>query len=82
MPTLLLRAKQPTFVTINFRDFWRRIEAHRGYCIICIPLNTDDWAEVDPILREVLSMPEFRTKNSRMGKVIAWRNGNVEYYER
>lgn len=82
VPPLLLQAKQPTFVTVNYKDFWRKIEAHRGYCVVCISLENDDWAEVNPILRETLRLPEFQTKSARMGKVISWRNGKVTYYEK
>ena len=35
IPALLKELKQPTFITINYGDFWRRVEAHRGYCVIC-----------------------------------------------
>jgi len=38
IPDLLRRQSQPTFVTINERDFWRRVAADRRYCIVCFPL--------------------------------------------
>jgi hypothetical protein len=41
-PELLLSVKQPTLVTINYKDFWRKIAAHRDYCAICIDLPTSD----------------------------------------
>src|SRR5258705_10439113 len=31
IPTFLLRAKQPTFVTINHTDFWRRLAAEPSF---------------------------------------------------
>jgi hypothetical protein len=81
MPELLLSVKQPTFVTINYKDFWRKIAAHRGYCVICIELPNERWAEVSPILRNLLRHPDFRSKNSRMGKVISWKGGATKQYE-
>ena len=35
IPALLRRLKAPTFVTINYEDFWRRIPANSAYCVIC-----------------------------------------------
>lgn len=80
-PELLLSVKQPTLVTINYKDFWRKISAHRGYCAICIDLPNERWAEVSPILRDLLRHPDFRNKNSRMGKVISWKAGTTMHYE-
>lgn len=81
IPELLLNVKQPTFVTINYKDFWRKIAAHHKYCVICIELSNERWAEVSPILRSLLSHPDLRSKNSRMGKVISWKNGVTSQYE-
>ena len=33
VPVLLRRAQQPTFVTTNVTDFWRRVPAHSRYSI-------------------------------------------------
>src|SRR5438876_6521042 len=46
IPTLLRRCKQPTFVTINHTDFWRRIPADRSYCIVCLALTIEQAAQV------------------------------------
>jgi hypothetical protein len=81
IPELLLSVKRPTLVTINYKDFWRKIAAHRGYCAVCIDLPNERWAEVSPIVRDLLRRPDYRTKNSRMGKVISWRDGAVKHYE-
>jgi len=40
VPLLLLSVKQPTFVTINYKDFWREIRAHRNYCVVCLSLKS------------------------------------------
>src|SRR3990170_2679602 len=34
IPALLCKADQPTFVTINVSDFWKKVEPHAGYCIV------------------------------------------------
>jgi hypothetical protein len=81
IPELLLNVKQPTFVTINYKDFWRKIAAHRGYCVICIELPNERWAEVSPILRSILRHSDFRSKDSRMGKVISWKGEATKHYE-
>ena len=38
IPSLLRRLRQPTFVTINYTDFWRRVPADKSYCIVCLEL--------------------------------------------
>jgi hypothetical protein len=35
IPELLRRQSQPTFVTINEQDFWRKIAADTRYCVVC-----------------------------------------------
>ena len=34
IPALLHRERQPTFVTINVRDFWKRTPADNRYCVL------------------------------------------------
>src|SRR5262245_42586630 len=41
IPTLLRRLKQPTFVTIYYADFWRRVQGDRLSCIVCLALAID-----------------------------------------
>jgi hypothetical protein len=81
IPLLLRRCKQPTFVTINYNDFWGRkqIAASPSYCIACFKLERDRWREVSGLLRDILSRDEFATKKKRMGKVISWSDGRVTY---
>lgn len=69
-PTLLRKVKQPTFVTINHKDFWRVIPASPAYCVVCLKLTSDRSLETPTLLRAVLSLPEFKTKRDRMGIVI------------
>jgi hypothetical protein len=78
---LLHHLKSPVFVTINYTDFWRKIPAHRRYCVICLKLSIDRKKEVPKMLRELLSFDEFDTKRKLMGKVISVSEGVVQYYE-
>jgi hypothetical protein len=41
IPHLLRSGRHPTFVTQNWIDFWRRIEAHREFSIICFALPSE-----------------------------------------
>jgi hypothetical protein len=78
---LLHHLKSPIFVPINYTDFWRKIPAHRRYCVICLKLSIDRKKEVPKILRELLSFDEFDTRRKLMGKVISVSEGVVQYYE-
>jgi hypothetical protein len=71
---------QPTFVTINYDDFWRIIPASPAYCVICLRLQQRESSLVSPLLREVLRLPQYRTKRARMGTVISLRGRAVEDY--
>ena len=80
IPQLLSQAKHPTFVTINHSDFWRRAPAHESYCIICLKLTTEEIEQVSPWLRRLFSLPEFRTKLARMGRVVLAGKRGIQYY--
>lgn len=80
IPTLLLKEAQPTFVTINYSDFWEVAPANVGYCIVCIKLPSDQKLKVTNLLREILSQPDFKTKRGRMGKVISYSHGVIKIY--
>lgn len=80
IPTLLRRAQQPTFVTINHGDFWRRIPAESSFCVVCFKLTADQAQELPAMLRRLLRLPEFRTKRERMGKVASVSRRGIQYY--
>lgn len=80
IPTLLRLTKQPTFITIDWRDFWRRFSADERYCIICFALELKRCNEIPNLLRQVLSLAPFKTKNNRMGTVIRVTKHTVQYY--
>ncbi len=81
IPTLLRKVKQPTFVTINYSDFWKVVEADKNYCVICLKLSGERSLEVPRLIQAILKMKEFSTKKARMGKVVSWSDGKVSFYE-
>jgi len=80
IPALLRQRSQPTFVTINDRDFWRRVATDQRYCIVCFVLSDARAREIPSALRALFRRPEFRTKAQRMGKVIRATNDDMHYY--
>lgn len=80
IPTLLRRVHQPTFVTINHSDFWRRIPAEPSFCLVCFRLTADQATDIPVMLRRLLRLPEFRTKRGRMGKVASVSRRAIQYY--
>jgi len=80
IPELLRQSSQPTFVTINERDFWRKVPADRQYCIVCFALPDTRAREIPSSLRSLLRHPEFRTKAQRMGKIIRVVGQEMSYY--
>ncbi len=81
IPILLCQVKQPTFVTINYTDFWRRVSADKRYCIVCLQLSTERVDEIPSLLRRLFRLPGFKTKAERMGKVVLLNPQQVRYYQ-
>jgi hypothetical protein len=42
IPSLLRQQSHPTFVTINEKDFWRKVPIDAQYCVICFTLPGND----------------------------------------
>jgi hypothetical protein len=80
IPTLLRRLKQPTFVTINYADFWQRVLGDRSCCIVCLALTIDQADKISGWLRQLFRLPEFKTKAARMGKVVLASQRRLQYY--
>jgi hypothetical protein len=80
IPALLCGVRQPTFVTINVADFWKRAPTHARYCIVTVDVPTERIWAVPALLRRLLRLPEFATRVSRMGKIIRVTPTLVEYY--
>jgi len=80
IPMLLRKESQPTFVTINERDFWRKVAINEHFCVVCFSLIDSRASEIALLLKYLLSSPEFDTKIKRMGKVIRVTDNNISYY--
>jgi hypothetical protein len=80
IPSLLRRLRQPTFVTINYTDFWRRVPADKSYCIVCLELPVEQADKASGWLRQLFRLPEFKTKGARMGTVVLARSQQLRYY--
>ena len=80
IPALLDQQSRPTFVTINEKDFWKRIAVTPGFCVVCFTLPDARAGEISNLLRSPLRRPEFKTKAQRMGKVIRVSREHVSYY--
>src|SRR5579859_4395413 len=68
VPELLRAERQPTFVTINVRDFWRRMAPDRRFCILCFALPDQRVDELPRLLRRVFATKVFHTRRSRLGR--------------
>jgi len=80
VPELLRQQAQPTFVTINERDFWQKIAIDQRYRVVCFVFPDSRVREIPPALRFVLHRAEFRTKAKRIGKVIRVTKEEIRYY--
>jgi hypothetical protein len=80
IPRLLQQERQPTFVTINESDFWRKVDSNNRFCVVCFALPDSQAHEISPRLRLLLRRPAFSTKRQRMGKVVRVTNRQISYY--
>lgn len=80
IPKLLQQERQPTFVTINEQDFWRKAQTNRRFCIVCFALPDARAREIPPRLRRLFDHPLFDTKKKRLGKMIRVAEKEVSYY--
>ncbi len=61
VPELLRTVRQPTFVTINVSDFWRRLAPDRRFGMICFALPHFRAGEISLLLRRLFATDPFRT---------------------
>lgn len=80
IPEILRQQNQPTFVTINERDFWRKVAIDNRFCVVCFTLSDARAKEIPEALRALLRQAEFKTKANRMGKVIRVTENEISYY--
>ena len=81
IPSLLRSAPRHTFITINTTDFWRIASADSRYCILCFDLDAKQIKTLPDSLRRLLQLTEFKTRESRLGKVARVRSNRIDYYE-
>jgi len=80
VPMILRELRQPTFVTIDM-GFWTRRLCDVHYCIICFPLRNDEQRLIPGLLRQLLKLPVFRSKASRMGKVTQVSANQIRFWQ-
>jgi hypothetical protein len=80
IPGILRQQSQPIFVTINEKDFWRKVTIDNQYCIVCFTLPDSRVNEIPETLKSLLRITEFNTKAKRKGKVIRVTDKEISYY--
>lgn len=80
IPKLLQQQNQPTFVTINAKDFWRQVLISSQFCVVCFALPDSRADEISLLLRSLFGHAAFKTKKDRMGKVIRVTDHDISYY--
>jgi hypothetical protein len=80
VPELLRKVRQPSFVTINVNDFWRRMAPDEHFAILCFSLPHTHAREIPSLLRRLFAMDPFRTRRSRLGKIAHVSRQQVQYY--
>lgn len=80
VPTLLRRALNPSFVTINVGDFWRKSKPDKGFFIACLQVPESEDVKVPRLIRRLFRLKPFQTKKDRMGKIAHVGAKAVSYY--
>jgi hypothetical protein len=79
IPGLLQSVKQPTFITLNVTDFWRRSAPDRRFAIVGFAYPSTRTIEIPSVLKKVLRMSPFRTRRSRLGKIIRVSPEHIQF---
>ncbi len=66
IPQLLRQQNQATFITINEKDFWRKVAISEQFCVVCLTLLDSRTHEIPELLRGLWEKP---------GKPICFNNG-------
>ena len=80
IPLLLHELKQPTFVTIDV-GFWNRNLLDPNYCILYFALQDQQQSQLPDMLRRLLRIIKFKTKDIRMGKIAKVSTRSIEYWQ-
>jgi hypothetical protein len=68
VPSLLRLVREPTFVTINVADFWRKMRPDRNFMIACFAFLQSEAYKVSDILKRLLAVDPFQTKKKTDGQ--------------
>ncbi|MGA8832345.1 MAG: hypothetical protein WB554_12120, partial [Desulfomonilaceae bacterium] len=60
----------PTFVTINVRDFWKKIPINNRFSVVCFYISDLKTEIIPNFLRVLFRNPKFKTKRQRAGYVF------------
>ncbi len=78
---LLRQLALPTFVTINVKDFWQKVEIDDRFCVMCFNISAAGVGSVPELLKLLLRHDMFRTKRLRCGHVIRMNHeGKADFY--
>lgn len=80
IPKLLREQNHAAFITINEKDFWRKVKIAEDFCLICFAFPDSRADEISSALRSLFRHPLFHTKSQRMGKVIRVAAPTINYY--
>jgi len=70
------------FITKNAYHFWRRVDGHPRYCILCLSVDANEADRQFSLIKSVLQQPPFRRKQSRSGLVIRAVYKEAAWYRR
>lgn len=82
IPDLLRRQRGCVFVTINASHFWGRLAGDPRFAVVCISLPSERTGEIPEMLRKLVRLPPFGTRNGRCGKIFRLTSRTYEYYSR
>lgn len=82
IPQILAKeAKKPTFVTINTKDFWRKIKINNKLTVVCFKVEDLEMKYIPNLLKLLFRTTEFSTKGKRVGYMFRIdKHGNAQYY--
>jgi hypothetical protein len=80
IPALLRKESQSTFLTLNVRDFWRKVEIDHRFCVVCFA--GEDVSRFSVLLRVLFRRPEFKNRKQRCGHVFRMTpEGTTQFYD-
>jgi hypothetical protein len=77
---ILWEFKRPTFVTID-SEFYDKRNCDKRYCLVYFVLTPLEQNQLPGLLRQLLRLPEFKTRVVRMGKVVRVSRLGVRYWQ-